>query len=103
MEKLSESEIQVIEEYMKEKPEQLFGGGNLANYGKIPLLKDKEEIGAWWNKLYSIKKGTEGKILPYLEKRQVVAYGIQLTRLHVYIYDGLPSEEKLLYLKRFTR
>lgn len=94
VENLSESEIEAIEEYMKEKPERLFGDGNLANYGEVPLLKDKKEIGAWWNKLYSIKQGTEGKILPYLEKGQVAAYGIQLTRLHVYIYDGLPSEEK---------
>ncbi|MFY1110660.1 MAG: hypothetical protein AB3K77_03120 [Methanosarcinaceae archaeon] len=94
VEKLSESEIQAIEEHMKEKPEQLFGDGNLANYGEVPLLKDKKEIETWWNKLYSIKKGTREKILPYLEKGQVVAYGMQLTRLHVDIYDGLPSEEK---------
>lgn len=94
VENLSELEIQAIEEYMKKKPEQLFGNGNLANYGKIPLLKDRKEIHSWGDKLFSIKNGTEDKIWPYLEKGQVVAYGIQLARLHVYIYDGLPSEEK---------
>ena len=91
-ENLSESEIQTIEEYMKEKPDQLRGG--IASYGKIPLLKDKKDVHSWFERLNSIKNGTEEKIWPYLEKGQVVAYGIGLTRLDVDIYDGLPSEEK---------
>ncbi len=93
IENLSESEVQAIEEYMKEKPEQL-GDGKVANYGKIPLLKDKKDIHSWFEKLSSIQDGTEGKILPYFDRNQVVSYGIGLTRLYVNIYEGLPSEEK---------
>lgn len=92
-ENLSESEVQAIEEYMKEKPEQL-GEGKVANYGKIPLLKDEKDIHSWFEKLSSIKYGTEGKISPYFDRNQVVSYGIELTRLYVNVYEGLPSEEK---------
>ncbi len=97
VENLSESDIQSIEEYMKEKPEQL--GEGIASYGKIPLLKDKRDIHSWFEKLSSIKNSTDGKILPYLNKGQVVAYGMELTRLDVSIYDGLPSEEKTALVK----
>jgi hypothetical protein len=93
-ENLSESEMQAIEKYMKEKPEQLWGDGQIANYGKIPLLKDKKEMHSWFEKLSSIKYNTEEKILPYLENGQLVDYGIGLTTLSVNIYNGLPSEEK---------
>ena len=78
---------------MKGKPEQL-GDGKIVNYGKIPLLKDKKERHSWFEKLRYIKDGTEGKISPYFDRNQVVAYGIELTRLNVNIYDGLPSKEK---------
>ena len=93
VENLSESEIRAIEEYMKEKPEQL-SGNYIANYGEIPLLKDGTEISSWGSKLYSIKNGTEEKITLYFDRGQVLVYGIELTRLFVDIYDGLPSEEK---------
>ena len=65
---LSESDIHIIEEYMKRKPGQL-GGGNIANYGKIPLLKDQEEIHTWWYKLKSIQDGTQEKIHSIYGKR----------------------------------
>ncbi len=94
VENLSESEIRAIEEYMKEKPERLYGNRYIANYGEIPLLKNRKEIHTWGDSLCSIKKCTNGKILHYLEEGKVVAYGVELTRLFVYIYDGLPSEEK---------
>ena len=98
VENLSESEIRAIEEYMKEKPEQL-SGNYIANYGEIPLLKDRTEVSSWGNKLFSIKNGTEGKIALYFDRGQVVAYGIELTRLFVDIYDGLPSEEKAVLVE----
>jgi len=93
VENLSESEIQAIEEYMKEKPEQL-SRRYIANYGEIPLLKNRTEIHSWGSKLYSIKNGTEEKITLYFDRGQVLVYGIELTRLFVDIYYGLPSEEK---------
>ncbi|AAM04962.1 hypothetical protein [Methanosarcina acetivorans] len=46
-----------------------------------------------------IKNGTEGKIALYFDRGQVVAYGIELTRLFVDIYDGLPSEEKAVLVE----
>jgi len=93
VENLSESKIRAIEEYMKEKPEQL-SRRYIANYGEIPLLKNRTEIHSWGSKLYSIKNGTEEKITLYFDRGQVLVYGIELTRLFVDIYDGLPSEEK---------
>ncbi|WP_292372999.1 hypothetical protein [Methanosarcina sp. UBA411] len=98
-ENLSESEIQAIEEYMKEKPEKLWGDGQIAYYGKIPLLKNKKDLESWGNKLFSIKNGTEGKISPYFDRNQIVMYGIELTRLEVVVYEGLPSEEKATLVK----
>lgn len=91
-ENLSESDIHIIEEYMKGKPEQF--RGEIASYGKIPLFKDKADIISWGNKLFSIKSITEEKISPYFDRGQVIAYGIELTRLFVTISDDLPSEEK---------
>jgi hypothetical protein len=91
-ENLSESDIHIIEEYMKGKPEQF--RGEIASYGKIPLLKDKTDINSWGNKLFSIKSITEEKISPYFDRGQVIAYGIELTRLFVTISDDLSSEEK---------
>lgn len=93
VENLSESEMQAIEEYMKEKPDQL--GGGIASYGKIPLLKDKKDIHSWFEKLSSVKNGTEEKIISlYFDEGQVQAYGMELTRLFIVIHDGLPSEER---------
>jgi hypothetical protein len=97
-ENLSESEIQAIEEYMRGKPEQL-RDGNIANYGKIPLLKNKKELETWGNKLVSIQDGTMGKFSPYFDKNQVVAYGIGLTRLDVTIYENISSAEKTAIVK----
>jgi hypothetical protein len=77
---------------MKGKPEQF--RGEIASYGKIPLLKDKTDINSWGNKLFSIKSITEEKISPYFDRGQVIAYGIELTRLFVTISDDLSSEEK---------
>jgi hypothetical protein len=95
---LSGSDIHIIEEYMKRKPAQL-GDGNIANYGKIPLLKDQEEIHTWWYKLKSIQDSTQEKFTPYMEKDQVRSYGIELTRMTVGISKNLSSEEKTALAK----
>jgi hypothetical protein len=92
-ENLSESDIHAIEKYMKEKPTR-FEGKTIAAYGKIPLLKDRNEQKIWFDKLNSVKNDTEDKILPYLEKGQVITYGHEFSRLQVGIYENFPPEEK---------
>ncbi|MPM66912.1 hypothetical protein SDC9_113825 [bioreactor metagenome] len=93
IESLSASEVKAIEENMKEKPAKT-ESKTIAAYGKIPLLKDKKEISAWGDKLFSVKNGAEGKILPYMEKGQVITFGSELTRLEVGINESLSSEKK---------
>ncbi len=95
---LSESEIHVLEEYMKEKPTIPMDKIVVA-YGKIPLLKDQNEIMTWADKLSAISGSTQDKITPYMEKGQVIVYGAELTRLDVGINETLPSEEKNAIVK----
>lgn len=101
-ENLSESDIHAIEEYMKKKPVQS-RGRTIAAYGKIPLLKDSNEQKIWFNKLNLVKNGTDNKILPYLEKGQVIAYGHEFTRLQVGIYENIQYEEKIALAKEIYR
>ena len=95
---LSESDIHVLEEYMKEKPTIPMDKIVVA-YGKIPLLKDQNEIMTWADKLSVISGSTQDKITPYMEKGQVIVYGAELTRLDVGINETLPSEEKNALVK----
>jgi len=95
---LSESDIHIIEEYMKGKPEQLMNG-SIATYGKIPLLKDETEFDSWVNKRMLIVHGIREKMAPYMGKEQVIAYGVGFTRIEVGIYENLSSEEKTAFAK----
>ncbi len=91
-ENLSESDIRIIEENMKKKPEQL-GDGSIANYGKIPLLKGEKEFNAWGDKLELIVDNIREKMYPYIGKG-VMSYGYGFTRLEVAISESLSFEEK---------
>ena len=93
MENLSESDIHTIQEVMKEKP-TIPIKKIIAAYGKIPLLKDQNEIITWADKLSAIAGSTPDKINPYMERGQVIIYGGELTRLEVGINETLPSKEK---------
>ncbi|AKJ37417.1 MULTISPECIES: hypothetical protein [Methanosarcina] len=95
---LSESDIHALEEYMKEKP-TIPMDKTVVAYGKIPLLKDQNEIMTWADKLSAISGNTQDKITPYMEKGQVIVYGAELTRLDVGINETLPSEEKNTIVK----
>lgn len=95
---LSESDIHIVEEYMKKKPEQLTNG-SIATYGKIPLLRDEIEFDSWVNKRMLIVHGIREKMAPYMEKGQVIAYGVGFTRIEVGIYENLSSEEKFALAK----
>ncbi|WP_394339063.1 hypothetical protein [Methanosarcina sp. UBA289] len=97
-ENLSESDIHVIEEYMKRKPEQLTNG-SIATYGKIPLLRDKIEFDSWMNKRMLIVNSIREKMAPYMKKEQVISYGVGFTRIEVGIYENLSSEEKTALAK----
>ena len=95
---LSESDIHVIEEYMKKKPATpVFK--TVAAYGRIPLLKDQKEIYAWGDKLFSIHSSSDKKILPYGERGQVITYGVELTRLALGIHENVSSKEKITIVK----
>jgi transcriptional regulator len=59
---LSESEMRALEEYMKKKP-TIPLHKNIATYGKIPLLKDQDEIIAWADKLSAISGSTQIKLI----------------------------------------
>ena len=97
-ENLSESDIHVIEEYMKKKPATPVHK-TVAAYGKIPLLKDQKEIYAWGDKLFSIHSSSDKKILPYGERGQVITYGVELTRLALGIHENVSSKEKITIVK----
>lgn len=96
-ENLSEADIHVIEEYMKKKPEHL-GDGNIANYGKIPLIKDENELSEWGQKLMLIHEHIRGKMAPYMGKG-VITYGYGITRFNVGISENLSSEKKTALAK----
>lgn len=96
---LSESDIDIIEEYMKQKHESLYKGGDIANYGTIPLLKDKKEHNLWIDKLSIIFEEIRKRMGPYMDKGQVRAYGYGSTRLEVGIPENLSSEEKIIISK----
>lgn len=96
-ENLSETDIHVIEEYMKKKPEHL-GDGNIANYGKIPLIKDENELSEWGQKLMLIHEHIRGKMAPYMGK-DVITYGYGITRFNVGISENLPYEKKTALAK----
>jgi hypothetical protein len=97
-ENLSESDIHVIEEYMKKKPEQLTDG-NIANYGKIPLLKNENDFHAWGEKQILIIDNSRDKMAPYMNKDQIRSYGYGFTRLEVGISEDLSPEEKTALAK----
>ena len=96
---LSESKIYFIEEYMKQKHEPLYKGGDIANYGTIPLFKDENEYNAWANKLDLIYKCVGKKTDAYMDKGQLRSFGLELTRLQVGIPENLSSEEKMTISK----
>lgn len=98
MDNLSESDIHIIQEIMKEKPTMPVQK-IVAAYGKIPLLKDQNEIIIWADKLSAIAGSTQNKINPYMERGQVIVYGGELTRLEVGINETLPSKEKNTIIK----
>jgi hypothetical protein len=95
IESLSEAEIHVIEEYMKQKHEPIYKGGDIANYGTIPLFKNENEYNVWANKLYLIYERVGKKIDAYMDKGQLRSFGLELTRLQVGIPENLSSEEKM--------
>jgi len=97
-ENLSESDIHTIQEVMKEKPTTPVQK-IVAAYGKIPLLKDQNEIIIWADKLSAIAGSTQDKINPYMERGQVIVYGGELTRLQVGVNETLPSKEKDTIIK----
>lgn len=97
-ENLSESEMSTLEKVMKEKPTTPMDK-TVAAYGKIPLLKDQNEIITWADKLSAISGSTQDKITSYMEKGQVIVYGVELTRLDVGINETLPYEEKNTIVK----
>lgn len=96
---LSESENHFIEEYMKQKHEPVYKGGDIANYGTIPLFKDENEYNVWANKLDLIYKRVGEKIDAYMDKGQLRSFGLELTRLQVGIPENISSEEKMTISK----
>jgi hypothetical protein len=100
VENLSESEIHVIEEYMKQKHEPLYKGGDIADYGTIPLFKDKKEYNEWGDKLMLIYENIREKMNPYMDKHKVISYGCGFTTLEVGISENLSSEEKTAFAKK---
>lgn len=98
-ENLSESDINILEGVMERKP-TIPLHKTIAAYGKIPLLKDQEEIIHWGDKLFTIFNHTQEKINPYMEKDQVAAYGAETTRLYVGINETVSSEEKTTIIKK---
>ena len=95
---LSESEMRALEELMKKKP-TIPLHKNIAAYGKIPLLKDQNEIITWMEKLSAIAGTTQDKINPYMKRGQVIIYGVEPTRLEVGINETLPFKEKNTIVK----
>lgn len=96
---LSESEIRVIEEYMKQRHEPIYKGGDVANYGTIPLFKDDKEYNAWAHKLYLTFDHVGNKLNPYMDKDQLRSFGFEATRLEVGIPVNLSYEEKIAIAK----
>jgi hypothetical protein len=99
VENLSESEIHVIEEYMKQKHEPLYKGRDIADYGTIPLFKDKKEYNEWGDKLMLIYETVRDKMDPYMDKHKVISYGCSFTTLEVGISENLSSKEKTALAK----
>ncbi|KKG14222.1 hypothetical protein EO98_09640 [Methanosarcina sp. 2.H.T.1A.6] len=99
IENLSESDIQIIEEYMMQKHESVYKGGDIANYGTIPLLKDKNEHDAWVHKMMLIFHHIRGKLDSYMDKGQISSYAYGSTRLEVGIPQNLSYEEKTAIAK----
>jgi len=97
-ENLSESEIRAIQKVMKTKPTTPVHK-NVTAYGKIPLLKNQQEIISWGHKMSAIAGNTQEKINPYMKKGQVIVYGVETTRLEVGINETLSSEEKTTIVK----
>jgi hypothetical protein len=91
-ENLSESDINTLEGDMEHRPTMPLNK-TIAAYGKIPLLKDPNEINLWQEKLYTITDRIQEKIAPYMEKGQIITYGARI-RLEIEINDTLSSEEK---------
>ncbi len=91
-ENLSESDINVLEGDMEHRPTMPLNKTIVA-YGKIPLLKDPNEINLWQEKLYTITDRIQEKITPYVEKGQIITYEARI-RLEIVINDTLSSEEK---------
>jgi hypothetical protein len=98
-ENLSESDIHTIQGVMKEKPTEPVQK-IIAAYGKIPLLKNQNEILTWADKLSAIASSTQDKINPYMKRGQVIVYGGELTRLEVGINETVSSEEKTTIIKK---
>ncbi|WP_292379721.1 hypothetical protein [Methanosarcina sp. UBA289] len=96
-ENLSESDVYTLEEVMKRKP-TMPSHRTIAAYGKIPLLRDQNEIIEWTNKLSTIAGASHEKIAPYMERGQIITYGMG-TRLEIGINETLPSEEKNTIVK----
>ncbi|PAV11114.1 hypothetical protein ASJ81_11340 [Methanosarcina spelaei] len=91
-ENLSESDINTLEGDMEHRPTMPLNK-TIAAYGKIPLLKDPNEIYLWQGKLYTITDRIQEKITPYVEKGQIITYEARI-RLEIVINDTLSSEEK---------
>ncbi|MDW5550222.1 hypothetical protein [Methanosarcina sp.] len=91
-ENLSESDIDALEGDMEHRPTMPLNKTIVA-YGKIPLLKDPNEINLWQEKLYTITDRIQEKITPYMEKGQIITYEARI-RLEIVINDTLSSEEK---------
>jgi hypothetical protein len=91
-ENLSESDINALEGDMEHRPTMPLNKTIVA-YGKIPLLKDPNEINLWQEKLYTITDRMQEKITPYVEKGQIITYEARI-RLEIVINDTLSSEEK---------
>jgi hypothetical protein len=96
---LSESKIHIIEEYMKQKHEPVYKGGDISNYGNIPLFKDENEYNVWADKLDLIYQSVGQKLDTYMDKGQLRSFGLELTRLQVGIPENLSSEEKMTISK----
>lgn len=97
-ENLSESDINTLEGDMEHRPTMPLNK-TIAAYGKIPLLKDPNEINLWQEKLYTITDLIQKKITPYIEMGQIVTYGARI-RLEVEINETLSSEEKSTIIKK---
>lgn len=91
-ENLSEEDIYNLEEVMRHETTMPVRK-TVAAYGKIPLLKNKNEIIAWTNKLSAIADATNEKIVPYGERNEIIVYG-KAVRLEIEINKTLPFEKK---------